>query len=284
MDTADQPAPRVSVCIPTWCGGHFLSLAIESVLAQTWQDFELIVIDDASPDDTSHRVERHMADPRVRYLRNARNLGPQGNWNRCLEAARGEFIKLLPHDDLLAADCLQRQVDALDRHPEAVLAFGARRIIDSHGRRLLVKRPPWHSGPVSARQVLLGCVRAGTNLVGEPGAVLFRRSAATAAGSFDASIPYVLDLDYWTRLLAHGDACCDRAAVASFRISHQSWSVAIGRKQAEEFERFIDRIARQPHVLANTRDRFVGRTRAKANGLARRLVYAFTLPGRRAEK
>ncbi|WP_168224992.1 glycosyltransferase family 2 protein [Azoarcus sp. DD4] len=280
MSASDQ-APLVSVCIPTWCGGAFLSQAIESVLQQTWPDFELVVIDDASPDDTTERVSQHLNDKRVRYLCNERNLGAQGNWNRCLDVARGRYIKVLPHDDLLSPDCLERQVDALERHPDAVLAFGARRIIDSRNRQLFIKRPPWPTGQVSARDVLRGCVRGGTNLIGEPGAVLFRRSAAVKAGAFDASIPYVLDLDYWSRLLAQGDAWCDKAALASFRVSHQSWSVAIGRKQAEEFERFIDRIAQQPQVLANGKDRFIGRARARANGVARRVIYALTLTGKR---
>lgn len=270
-------SPRVSVCIPAWCGGDFLEAAIRSVLAQTWTDFELLVIDDCSPDDTAERVARHAGDPRLKYIRNAHNLGPQGNWNRCLTEARGEYIKVLPHDDLIAPDCLEKQVKALEANPLAVLAFASRHIIGKGGKPLFVKRTPWGDGPVSARQALRQCIRAGTNVIGEPGAVLFRRSAAAKAGPFDASIPYVLDLDYWSRLLAHGDAWCDAAPLASFRVSNASWSVAIGRKQASEFKRFIDTIAPQAHVQASSMDITVGQARASMNNLARRVIYTFVL-------
>lgn len=270
-------SPLVSICIPTWCGGKFLETAIESVLLQSLGNFELIIIDDASPDDTQTRVSPYLSDPRVRYLRNAENLGAQENWNRCLREARGGYIKLLPHDDSLEPDCLQKQVAALERHPHLVLAFSGRRIIDSRDRQLFIKRPPWKTGAVRAQDLLRRCIRAGTNLIGEPGAVLFRRSTANVVGSFDASLPFVLDLDYWSRLLAHGDAWCEKSALASFRISTASWSVAIGKRQSSEFESFIDRISQAPHILPTATDRLIGRLAARGNSALRRAIYALTI-------
>lgn len=270
-------SPRVSVCIPAWCGGSFLEAAVQSVLAQTWIDFELLVIDDCSPDNTPELIAPYTSDPRLKFIRNEKNLGPQGNWNRCLTEARGEYIKILPHDDLISPDCLARQVAALDAHPNTVLAFSSRHIIGKADKPLFVKRTPWATGPVTAREALRKCIRAGTNVIGEPGAVLFRRNTAHKAGPFDASIPYVLDLDYWTRLLAHGDAWCDDAPLASFRVSNASWSVAIGRKQASEFKRFIDSIATQAHIQASPMDITVGQARASMNNLARRIIYTWVL-------
>jgi len=97
--------PIVSVCIPTYKGAATIGAAIESVLGQSFASFELIVIDDGSPDATRLIVES-FADPRITYLRNDHNLGPEDNWNRCLEVARGKYFKLLPHDDLLHPQCL----------------------------------------------------------------------------------------------------------------------------------------------------------------------------------
>ena len=82
-------APRVSICIPTYKGERTLGAAIESVLAQTLTDFELVVIDDQSPDGTRELVAG-FADVRIRYFRNETNLGPEGNWNRCLVEAEGK--------------------------------------------------------------------------------------------------------------------------------------------------------------------------------------------------
>lgn len=270
-------SPRVSVCIPAWCGGSFLEAAVQSVLAQTWTDFELLVIDDCSPDNTKVLMAPYTSDQRVKFIRNEKNLGPQGNWNRCLTEAQGEYIKILPHDDLISPDCLERQVAALDANPGIVLAFASRHIIGKANKPLFVKRTPWGNGPISARQVLRKCIRSGTNVIGEPGAVLFRRTTSDKAGLFDASIPYVLDLDYWARLLAHGDAWCDAAPLASFRISNASWSVAIGRKQASEFKCFIDGIAAQAHIQASAMDISVGQAKASLNNLARRIIYNWVL-------
>src|SRR5690242_10061173 len=142
-----RPAPSVSICIPTYRGTAHLGAAIDSVLAQTYRDFELLIIDDNSPDDTAHLVARY-DDPRIRYLRNTSNLGPEGNWNRCLAEARGKYFKLLPHDDLLTPNCLERQVSVLEDDASERLAFVfcARRIIDSRGRWIGTRGYPRHSG------------------------------------------------------------------------------------------------------------------------------------------
>ena len=103
--------PLVSVCVPTYNGEPFLQAALDSASAQTFGDLEILVVDDGSSDGTPALVERHAADdPRVRLLRNERNLGLVGNWNRCLEAARGTWIKFLFQDDLLEPACVERML------------------------------------------------------------------------------------------------------------------------------------------------------------------------------
>ncbi|MDP3638093.1 MAG: glycosyltransferase family 2 protein [Azonexus sp.] len=237
--------PKVSVCIPTYRGGPTIGASIESVLAQSLRDFELLVIDDCSPDDTA-AIVASFSDSRIRYLRNEHNLGPAGNWNRCLKEARGQYFKLLPHDDLLHPQCLQRQVAILesDHNENFALVFSAREVLAPAGRVLMRRGfPGGEEGVINAREVILACTRRGTNLLGEPGAVLFRQSLADKIGLFDATNPYVIDLDYWFRLLVHGDAyyCADN--LASFRVSRQSWSVAIGKAQDRDFIEFVNRAA-----------------------------------------
>src|SRR5437899_12562971 len=99
--------PSVSICIPTYNGAAHLAPCLESALNQTWTDFELLIVDDASSDDTVAITEACAArDRRVRVARNPRNLGLVGNWNRCLELAKGTWIKFLFQDDLLSPACL----------------------------------------------------------------------------------------------------------------------------------------------------------------------------------
>jgi hypothetical protein len=91
--------------------------------------------------------------------------------------------------------------------------------------------------------VLRRTVRSGTNPIGEPGAVLFRKSAAEKAGLFDGTCPFVIDLDYWLRLLEHGDAYYLPEYLSAFRISRQSHSVSLGARQAREFATFIESLS-----------------------------------------
>jgi len=170
-------AVTVSVCIPTYRGAKHLAETIQSVLGQSFTDFELLVLDDASPDETADVVAR-FADPRLTYLRNESNIGAQANWNRCLAHARGRYVKLLPHDDLLRPECLEQQVAVMEGDANGAIALVccSRQMIDRKGRPLMRRgMPRRHAGRIQGSELVRRSVRAGTNLIGEPGAVMFRR-------------------------------------------------------------------------------------------------------------
>lgn len=269
--------PLVSVCIPTYRGERYLPATIESVLAQTYEHWILYIVDDQSPDATAALVAKY-DDPRVRYVRNDVNLGAQGNWNRCLDLVEGKYFKLLPHDDLLAPECLSRQVEVLEADAEESLSFAfcARRIIGEDGRELMLRRFPGPSGqPIQGAEAIRQCVRRGTNLFGEPGGILMRTAAALKVGPFDATNPYVVDLDYWVRLLAVGPARYVDEPLVAFRVSRQQWSVAIGRGQSTDFMSFVRRI--QPHldVRLSATDLALGRMSSMVNSWLRLAFYAY---------
>ena len=130
--------PLVSVCIPSYNGEGYIGRAVESVLAQTQDDFELIILDDQSTDRTVDVIKR-FSDPRIRLIVNSSRLGQMGNWNKALREAVGSFIKLLPQDDLLYPACLEKQTDAFSK-PEnegVALVCCERDIIDDAGRIIL---------------------------------------------------------------------------------------------------------------------------------------------------
>jgi glycosyltransferase involved in cell wall biosynthesis len=272
--------PVVSVCIPTYRGADHLAATIESVLAQTFGDFELVVVDDNSPDRTAEIVGGYR-DSRVRYLRNPANLGPQGNWNRCLDEARGSYFKLLPQDDLLAPDCLAHQVAAFeqDTAQRIALVFGAREVIDVNGKPLL-RRAVFGKEPrcVSAHELVRACLRRGSNIIGEPGNVLLRSNLAHRVGRFDATYGYVIDLDYWFRALLCGDAYYLPDVLSSFRISGGSWSVEIGARQYHEFRDFARKYARDPAYRIGRTDLVMATLMAYVNAQLRRLAYWWLLP------
>lgn len=155
------PAPRVTVGLPVYRGERFLQQAIDSVLQQSFGDFELLISDNAS-DDRSQEIARAACerDARVRFLCQAQNLGAAPNYNLLVREARGEFFKWTAHDDLIAPDFLGRCVEALDRAgPDSVLAFARQRTIDAEGRTLseLEDDCPWRGGPAHVRlEDLLG--------------------------------------------------------------------------------------------------------------------------------
>lgn len=271
--------PILSVCIPTYRGAAHLGATIDSVLSQSFDDFELIIIDDNSPDDTSGIVARYK-DPRVRYMRNANNLGPEGNWNRCLNESRGKYFKLLPQDDLLMPGCLERQIAVLEKDTEETIAlvFCARRIVVSGDKAVTIRGyPGGKQGIISGCAVISRCVRFGTNLIGEPGSVLFRKALALQVGPFDATNGYVIDLDYWFRLLLKGDAYYFPEPLVAFRVSSGSWSVAIGNSQSADFCQFVSRISLNPAHTISRFDIAVCHLTAKINTYLRLLFYRFVM-------
>jgi glycosyltransferase involved in cell wall biosynthesis len=219
----------------------------------------------------------------MHFVRNPTNLGPQGNWNRCLELIRGNYFKLLPHDDVLAPDCLEHQVAIMeaDLDKEVALVFGSREIIDPEGR-VIMKRGLSGSpaGRIDAPSLAKRCVRAGTNLIGEPGNGLIRSEIIKNVGVYDARYPYLVDLDYWFRVLLEGDAYYTSVKTSSFRISAGSWSVAIGGKQYQDFKGFVDKFQTEAQFGISWADRAIGLARARLNTVARALVYRYLFAGK----
>jgi glycosyltransferase involved in cell wall biosynthesis len=130
-------APLVSVGMPVYNGERFIREAIESILGQTFQDFELIVCDNASIDRTPEIVRSYAArDLRIRYERSERNRGAAYNYNRVTALARGTYIRHAAHDDVLAPTNLERCVAVLEADPGIALAYPQMSRIDEHGRVL----------------------------------------------------------------------------------------------------------------------------------------------------
>ncbi|GAH43093.1 unnamed protein product, partial [marine sediment metagenome] len=126
--------PLISVCIPVFNGDNFIREAVDSVLNQTENNFELVIVDNCSTDRTLEIVAQYN-DARITVFKNTCNLGPVPNFNRCIELAKGEFIVLLPHDDLLLPTALETLSKALISDPQVGLAYSSYYIIDGKGKR-----------------------------------------------------------------------------------------------------------------------------------------------------
>jgi glycosyltransferase involved in cell wall biosynthesis len=224
----DSP-PKVSVLIPTYNYARFLPEAIESVLAQDFTDFELLISDDASPDDSAAVIRRYAArDPRIRVQLHTQNVGMVANWNGCLRQARGEYVKFMFGDDrFMRVDALRQMVAALDASPPVVLVASARAILDEDSRVTTVWNEWRHAGRHAGAAVIDRCMREDRNLVGEPSAVLFRR--ADAARGFDPQLRQVVDQEMWFHLLLRGEFFYLPEPLCAFR-QHESQQTAVNRR------------------------------------------------------
>jgi hypothetical protein len=195
--------PRVSVCIPAYNYARYLPAAIDSVLAQEFADYELVVVDNASEDETPAVLARY--GDRIRAHRNERNVGLFGNFARCLELARGELVKFLAADDWLHPAFLAEAVALMDRHPSAAIVSGPGFYVDADGRvygvgTTGVFAPGLVPGPAALR-----AQAALLNVIGMPSNTLLRRAAVEAAGGFDERFAPAADVHLWGKLLARHD-------------------------------------------------------------------------------
>lgn len=242
MEAATVPAtePLVNIGIPAYNAARFIRDTLASALRQTYPRVEIVVYDDRSTDETVD-VVRSVGDDRVRLVVNAEHLGLVGNHNRILDEARGDYVKLLHADDVLAPDAIERQVRAV-ADPGVALVTSRRAIIDEEGRRLMARGPRWREGLVSRADLERELVRAGRNLLGEPSALLVRLDAARAAGGYDESWPAVLDLEFALRILGQGDLYFIPAELVSFRVSRDQASRSVDDVQVAQLRRLLTRV------------------------------------------
>ena len=126
--------PTLSIGLPVYNGERYLRESLDALLAQTWTDFELIIADNASTDSTPQIIAEYAArDPRIRTLRHPRNIGAAPNHNAVFEVSHGRYFKWASHDDLYDPELVRRCVEALEEHPEAVLAHAWDAFVDEHG-------------------------------------------------------------------------------------------------------------------------------------------------------
>jgi len=222
--------PKISVCIPTYNYAEYIGQAIDSVLMQDYDDYELIIIDDCSSDTTCEVLEGYIkkGDPRIRLVINETNRGLVGNWNYSLELARGEYIKFLFADDfLVGSDALRRMSALLDADPRVALVSTARIVVDAHSvpQKLFVHYETDRS--ISGTSVIEECLSCIKNLIGEPSAVMFRKNLATRG--FNTAYKQLVDLEMWFHILEQGDYSYICQPLCSFRI-HDKQQTAVNRK------------------------------------------------------
>ena len=244
-------APTVSVVMPIFNGLPYLAESVDSVLAQSLPDVELVLVDGGSNDGSREWVES------FRHPRVVKDYLPAGTpagvtWTRASELATGEYVKLLCQDDLIYPHALELQVADLAGSPTAGMAIAQRDVISATGDILYRGRgcAGLANGLVDGVHALeVGCWR-GANIYGEPLAVLFRADAMRPALPWIDDRPFLLDMFFYAKVLQRHDLVVRRESIGAFRISSASWSTRLMSRQRDEFhawQRHVERdIAPQP--------------------------------------
>jgi len=265
--------PLVSICIPAYNCASFIGKTIESVLDQSYRNIELVILDDASTDQTKGIVLGYK-DKRIRYIRNSQNIGICANWNKALAEAKGCFVKILPDDDLIYPNCIERQVRAFQKSPSEniVLVCCGRDIIDSDGKTIFHRKFYGTNGVVPGTNGVKKIVRSGTNPLGEPGAILFRKDLLIQTGNFIDTFPYVIDLYLWVKILLFGNLYVVPESLCAFRVHPQSASVNTRHLHSHDFSGFIKSLDKNSYNLTSF-DVFLGEINCNSLELLRRLFY-----------
>jgi glycosyltransferase involved in cell wall biosynthesis len=245
--------PLVSVCIPTYNGQTFLRECLDSVLSQTFQDFELLVVDDHSRDDTLVILEEYAKrDCRIRMERNPVNLGLVGNWNRCVELAKGEWIKFVFQDDLIAPTCVDKLVSAGQKGSSMVVCrrdilFDAdtaelQSIYRKYQDTFTVEKIFPGTTEISAesfREIVLDYLDY--NFIGEPNTVLLHKNVFLRYGGFHPHLIQLCDYEYWIRVAIHTGFTYVPETLATFRV-HRDASSVINRTARKKRKDLIDKV------------------------------------------
>ncbi|WP_435549107.1 glycosyltransferase family 2 protein [Desulfobacterium sp. N47] len=249
-----QQPPFVSICIPVYNGAQYLRETIQSALDQTFSDFELLIIDDGSSDESISIIsEFECIDPRIVFLRNNRRLGLVGNWNECIKKSCGKWIKFIFQDDLLEPDCLKKMIDFIEKSSGKEKMIFCKRdfIVKSHvpdelDNEKIQRKYLWdifpnkvHISPIDTVKIIIRY--PGLNVIGEPSSFLIHREIFDKFGLFDSTMHQVCDLEYWFRVGVNMQYLLIPETLVHFRIHKQSTTSSNRDKNWMQM-RYLDRI------------------------------------------
>ncbi len=244
-----EKSPLVSVCVPAYNGGLYLRECLDGILGQTFDDFELLLVDDCSHDSTRDIFDEYAhADTRIRIILNKHNLGLVSNWNQCINLARGEWIKFAFQDDLLRKDCLEKMLSGATRplvfcRREFLFEPGtARETVEWYKNLPDIPRVLGNANDFSPEDVRAAVFQEPLNFFGEPTAALLHKSLFDQFGFFNANLTQLCDLEYWIRVSTNTGLNYIDQPLAAFRYHTSSTSSRNRDPEREERLSVFDRL------------------------------------------
>ena len=270
-----NPGPLVSIVIPVYNGMPFIRKTMESVWRQTYQHWELLICDNQSNDGTLACVRQYIQeknDPRMRLIEHEILLSMAQNWNRSLGYVKGELIKVLPADDVLFPQCVEIQVHILQMHLDVGFVTSGKEVIDQMDRKLF----RWKSlgeGVYDWKSVGAKSLYAVTNILGEPGGILFRKSLLNNCGDYNPDLKYFVDLELLLRFLKVSKVYVWGKPLYQFRIHGNSASASSRRIAMVEYFMVLEKYEDDFHLLRSRWFKYYLRIKSRIIVHMRSLVF-----------
>jgi glycosyltransferase involved in cell wall biosynthesis len=224
----------VSVCIPTYNGEAYLNACLQSVCQQTYTDFEILICDDCSIDNTTGIIKTFQKkDSRIRLIINEKNLGLVGNWNRCMELAKGEWIKFVFQDDIILPTCLESMLKASNSNTQMIVCereYIFEENVSADIKNLYSKLLRLYQliGGEGIKYVsvqhLAELIRRyfPSNFIGEPTSIMLKKAIVNKVGAFNPKITQLCDIEYCLRVGVNGGFAYVPDKLVKFRIHEKS--------------------------------------------------------------
>lgn len=226
--------PLVSICIPTYNGDKYLVECLDSCINQSFKDYEIIICDDGSSDKSISIIEEYAAKcDFIRFIKNEKNLGLVGNWNKCLDLSCGTWIKFVFQDDFITNDCLEKFVNKIDENTQLIVCkrhfilpknassdvvnyyTNVVRTLENTSDFKGDKFSPELISKITAQNICL-------NFIGEPSLIFFRKSIIKEVGLFNTSLKQICDLEFALRIASRYGLTYLPEQLCAFRIHQDS--------------------------------------------------------------
>ena len=220
--------PLITICIPTYNGEQYLKICIDSCIEQTFTDYEIIICDDGSSDKTIEIIESYN-NSKIKLFKNTVNLGLVGNWNKCIELSKGQWIKFVFQDDYISANCLQEFVNEIDERTNLIVSKRDFIIPNNSTKEFInyytnevrtLENTSNFKGKIYSPQLIskLAVQNICMNFIGEPSLIFFRKKCVEELGYFNSDLKQICDLEFVLKLACKYGLKYIPKKICSFRV------------------------------------------------------------------
>jgi len=240
---------KVSVCIPVYNGEKHIRETVDSILNQTYRNYELVIVDNCSTDKTDE-ILKSFKDPRLKLFRNNKTVGAAQNWNKCLEHASGDYIALYHGDDIYYPTIVEEEITILDKYTKVGAVFTLAEYLNEENipiKKLDIPKSIEEINILDFKQTINNTMRH--ECIFFCPTAMMRKSVLDRVGRFDAeSYGFVFDLDMWLRIAQRSKLCIINKKLMKYRIYSSQGSQALAATGGLEHYKAVDKYLRLDNI------------------------------------